>query len=277
MPLPEALDTPVAGAIGDLGHIPLFFVVHRSVCGLLARRTHRPLLAASVLAVAIGVAVEWIQGVVGRDPDVYDVVRDIAGIAASAAGLLAPRWRAARVGFILLTAGALSWAGSHVAREVAIRGRFARMMPLLAGFEGEWELRRWHAKDGTSIRESTAYHADGLRSLRIDAFGGRYPGVAVEQFEPDWRPYRWLEWTVYLPDDRPLDLVVRIDEIGTRRGCTTTVLVSRSGAVCRLDLVRRVAGECGIDLERIGECHFFLDEPRAPRTVYLDRVELVGR
>jgi hypothetical protein len=275
-PLPPVLDTPVAGVIGDMGHIPLFFVVHRSVFELVGRRTRHPEVAATLLGLAIGVGSEWIQGLTGRDPDVYDVLRDALGISASAIGLLAHRSRAARAALVLLTTCVIAWAGWQVADEIAVSGQFDRMMPLLAGFEGDWELRRWHAKEGTSIRESTAYHADGARSLRIDAFGGPYPGVAVEQFEPDWCACRWLEWTVFLPDDRPLELTVRVDEIGTSRGCTSAVLVERSGQVCRLDLVRRVAKACGIDLRRIGECHFFLDEPRTPRTLYLDRVRLVA-
>jgi hypothetical protein len=274
LPVPHALDSRMFGAIADLGHIPLFFLVHRVLRDWWPQQ---PNWTTAAVAVAVGGASELLQALTWRDPALDDFLRDGLGVAVSLVGLLAwdrsPRIRLGyRLGLLLL----LLWGTVTVAREALTMQRLARLMPTLASFENDWELARWRAKGGTVILVSERFHADGEKSLAVRCSAVRYPGVALEGFDADWRSFRWLEWTTFVPDGRPLTLTVRVDQRTGNQGCTWVLPIHSEVQVCRLDLLSLRSGPCSLDLGDIGELHLFLDEPREARTLYIDRVRLVA-
>ena len=82
------------GVSDKIGHVMAFAVIAGSLA-ILRPRWSLPVIACAALA--IGVAVELIQGQVGRDTDVLDVVADMVGIALATFALMsgmAVRFRA---------------------------------------------------------------------------------------------------------------------------------------------------------------------------------------
>jgi hypothetical protein len=237
---------------------------------------------AAALSAAAGLVAELLQTFTTREPSGRDFTLDLAGIALAWSGVVCwRRRRLFRLGHALVVVACAVATGWLIAREVAIRRDLARMMPLLAGFEHSWELDRWHAKPGTTMRRSRADPIRGEWSLEVRCSATEaYPGVSMEDFEEDWRPYRWLEWSARLPSKEPIQLAVRIDDdqgarFGTRY--TTYVATVPSEQVYRIDL-RDVAmnfREHPMNLGRITELHFFLDEPETPHSFILDEVRLV--
>jgi hypothetical protein len=276
VPIPHAMDSALWGRVGDIVHVPLFVLVHLTARDCWQGRSRRPLVASVVTALAIADASELLQFPVGRDPDFADFCSDAMGTALSAGWLLlrgAPvrRWAVYWLAVVLVG----GYHAAVIAREVATVRAARALWPEIADFEGDWQLRRWHAKERTSMRATPEHHADGMCALRVECREGGYPGVAVEEFDADWTGYGALEWTVMLPDSRPLEMSVRIDEIGTNRGCTTRVPIREVQRVVRLNIRHSIGSACQLDWSRIGELHFFLDEPPQPRTFFLDRVRLI--
>jgi hypothetical protein len=276
VPIPRTLDTPVWGRVGDVAHLPLFVLIQLTALDWWRGRTRTPLALSVATSLAIGALSEILQAPVGRDPDVADFCSDAMGTALSAGWLLlrgAPvrRWAVYWLAVVLLG----GYHAAVIAREVATVRAARALWPVIADFEGDWQLRRWHAKERTAMRATPERHADGMCALRVECREGGYPGVAVEEFDADWSRYDALEWTVMLPDGRPLDLSVRIDEIGTNKGCTIRVPIREAQQVVRLNIRDSIGSACQLDWSRIGELHFFLDEPTQPRTFFLDRVRLI--
>jgi hypothetical protein len=276
VPIPQAVDSALWGRVGDIAHVPLFVLVHLTARDWWQERSRRPLVASVVTALAFAAASELLQYPVGRDPDIADFCSDAMGTALSACWLLlrggpVRRWAVYWLAVVLLG----GYHGAVIAREVAIVRAARALWPVIADFEGGWQLRRWHAKERTAMRATAEEHADGIRALRVECREGGYPGVAVEEVDADWSRYDALEWTVMVPDRRPLELSVRIDEVGTNKGCTIRVLIREARQVVRLNIRDSVGCGCQLDWSRIGELHFFLDEPPHPRTFFLDRVRLI--
>jgi hypothetical protein len=131
------------------------------------------------------------------------------------------------------------------------------------------------------MRRTGPGHAGSAWALEVSCSPTTaYPGVSMEDFDSDWRGYRWLEWSLRVPSGEPLELSVRLDDDqgavhGTR--FTEVVRIVPPQELYRIDL-REVAGhfrEHPMNMAAITELHFFLDEPRVERDFSLDEVRLV--
>jgi hypothetical protein len=256
VPLPPALATPLADYAFDFLHplllAAVFLALRVFTLGLGARAEP----VAAVLAAAAGALTEILQAIGARDGSWSDFGFDVLGI--------------------VLVASAL------ITRKERTLDQLQAMMPLLAGFEQAWELDRWHAKPDTQMVRTRRGAIAGGWSLEVSCSNrAPYPGVSIEEFDGDWRPYRWLEWSVRLPSAEPLELSVRLDDDqGARYGTryTSVVRVVPGQQTYRIDL-REVAAHFRahpMNMARVTELHFFLDEPRTPRVFLIDDVRLVA-
>lgn len=282
LPLPAWLDTPLARYAFDFGHAPLFGAAFLALRFLLPWAGPGSDAVPALVASAAGAAIEVVQGLSWRDASWRDLGSDLAGIALAWTGLVCwRRGRAWALGHSAVVAAAVLAAAGLIARHASVLRQLDAMMPLLAGFEHEWELDRWHAKRGTRLARTRESALEGEWSLDVSCSArARYPGVAIEDFAADWRGYRWLEWSVRLPSDEPLELLVRIDDdLGGAYGdrYTEAVRIVPGRQLYRIDL-RQVASRFRahpMNLGRITELHFFLDEPGRARRFLLDGIRLV--
>lgn len=282
VPLPRPLNSPVVRYASDFVHAPLFGVIFLVICRLLRSRFHRPEVLAATLSVTAGGLSEILQLLTSREASVEDFAFDVVGIVLAWSGVACWRRRDAwRLAHAVVVAGCVAAAVLLVARKTAESRDLDAMMPVLAGFERPYELDRWEAKTGTRIRRTAPGHAGSGWALEVRCSASEpWPGVSLEDFDGDWRGYRWLEWSVRLPSGTPLDLAVRIDDDqgavhGTRY--TTYVHIVPSEEVYRIDL-RDVAvyfREHPMNMARVTELHLFLDEPREDSVLSLDEVRLV--
>lgn len=282
VPLPLVLDTPVARYASDFLHAPLFAVLFLAARHLLRPRFRPATVAAATLAAAAGGFSEVLQSFTSRQASARDFAFDLLGIALAWTGILCWRRRVSwRVVHAVVLAGFAVAVVLLVARKASESRELDAMMPLLAGFEKPHELQRWAAKAGTRMQRTAPGHAGTAWALEVSCSGGAtWPGVSLEDFAGDWRGYRWLEWSVHLPSGSPLELAVRLDDDqgsvhGTRYTEYLPIVPSRE--VYRIDL-RKVAAhfrEHPMNMARMTELHFFLDEPRANQRFSLDEVRLV--
>ena len=171
--------------------------------GLRSRWPGSPLrlgLVAWAMAVALGVAIEILQGLTGRSASWHDVLADAAGAGAFLIWESTPRAasRAVRIG--LYSAAAILVAVPSappllVLTDVAMQVRDG---PRLASFESPLELSRWEFQDSRPSR-STSHATEGRWSLRVDMGRGDYPGATLEWPVRDWTGYHvWnsiLTWS----------------------------------------------------------------------------------
>jgi hypothetical protein len=281
-PLPRSLNTPVLRHAFDLAHAPLFAALFLAALRCLKPRVRRPGLLAAGLSVAAAGLSELLQLLMSREASVGDLVLDLLGIAFAWAGVRSwSRARAWRGVYGLAVAACVVAAALSVGLKAVESRELAAMMPLLAGFDRPFELDRWHAKEGTWMGRVSPGHAGSGWALEVRCSGTvAYPGVSMEDFEEDWRGYRWLEWSVTVPSGRPLDLAVRLDDDqGALHGTRYTTLVRAvpPRQTYRIDL-REVAAhfrEHPMNMAAITELHFFLDEPPMDAVFVLDEVRLI--
>jgi hypothetical protein len=279
LPLPASLADPWVKHLLSLGHLPLFAAL-TFFCSILLsswRCGGRVTLAFAAGAVT-AILVELAQGLVPtREPDLHDLAVGVAGCVLGAAAPVAwQRSRAWRFAVVATICAIGVWMTVSVAATRLADRMLDARMPALGTFDTDAELRRWHAKPRTSIRRVRDPRLAGKWSLQVDCRRGEYPGIAVEDFPPDWSRYHALTWRMFLPGDQPIRLAVRIDDdvasAGTR--FTAYLTINPGAGVYRLPFSSGAAMAIPMRFSAIGELHFFLDHPRTDVTFLLADVRL---
>lgn len=273
------------GHFWDLGHVALFF------CGTLLALRAWPALAempagrrwARVLAgaAALGALTEVLQARLSRTPDLDDLWRDLLGSAAALALGSRTLPGVARVPLSGVVALALGAPCLPLARALIDEATARRQFPLLADFEAAGELGRWAGE--AQVARSAEVARTGAQSLRVHLGTERYSGVALRHFPGDWRGFRALRFSLYLPEGPPLDLVCRVHDAAHRgRGQAyadrfnrkISVAVGWNDVEIPLAEVRGAPRGRELDLARVEGVGLFAVSLPEPRVVYLDGVRL---
>lgn len=274
----------------DAVHLPFFaaftfFVAAANPLGLVDRRQR--ITCAGVTALLVAAAVEAIQPATGREESFVDLCNGIFGIALAVAWLHLWRARACAVQLGLLLAGlALAVLTLRPAwREM--RGLFwqSRNFPLLGDFESDDEFRLWitsgddeRRRSPTVLRRSSDHTTRGASSLMVTTAGAPWPGVRLLTGDMSWTGWRTLAFEVFNPGE-PFTLALRIDDAGSRHHAdrfNDAVPLDRGWNHVRvaLDRVERSPAERPLRLQEIRRVLFFIGQPVAPHTFYIDNVRL---
>ncbi|NQU26315.1 MAG: VanZ family protein [Candidatus Nealsonbacteria bacterium] len=284
VPQPDWGRMRMLDAAGDMMHAPVFALFAVVIWKVLRTRgsgsdVRRGLIAFAIVA-GFGAATEVLQGFVGRHPSWLDLSSNLLG---SAAGILwmhratvasAPRRRLAAGAVTLL---AVAWVVPTSTLVDTILQQYE--MPRLASFEHALELSRWRCYESRVARvPEHATHGD--RALRVELYAGIYPGVLLDAPVPDWSAYDELAMDVTLPPDRPLDLVVKIEdemhngETDDRFNRGVRLHPGRQEVRIALSDVAAAPQQRTMDLRRIRRMQIFAADLSATRTFYLDNVRL---
>ncbi|MEJ7638627.1 MAG: VanZ family protein [Singulisphaera sp.] len=273
------------GALSDLAHAPIFgFLTLIILRGLRSRRpgsSLRSSLVAWAMAVALGVAIEILQGLTGRSASWHDVLADASGGGAFLIWASTPRAASRGVRIGLYSAAVILIAVPStppllLLTDVAMQVRDG---PRLASFEGPLELSRWEFQDSRHSR-STSHATEGRWSLRLDMGRGDFPGATLEWPVRDWTGYHDLQFDTYLEPGSGLDLVVKIEDAyydgryGDRYLRTVPLTPGPNRTRIALSEVERVPDGRRLDLGRIRRLQFFTVGPSGPRTLFFDGIRL---
>lgn len=213
-----------AVAIHDFGHVVAFGLVAVLLAIALSshsrptpRRRVATACVAALASVLLGAAVEYLQGILGGNADVWDIVRDAGGAAAAALLLIATS-----PGFAARTSIAISSIAAAIVLAftspavIALRdeARARTQFPALASFERTGELARFGFNSGATGRIVATTNAAGsaIAGLELHLPPGSYPGVSLDYFPRDWSDMRALRLLIVNPAATPLDITVRIDD-----------------------------------------------------------------
>ncbi len=272
-------------ALSDLAHAPIFgFLALLILRRLRSGRTGSPLrssLVAWALAVALGVAIEILQGLTGRSASWHDVLADASGAGAFLTWKSTPRAasRGVRIGLYSAAAVVITLPSVPpllLLTDVAIQVRDG---PRLASFESPLELSRWEFQISRPSR-SRSHATEGRWSLRVDMGRGGYPGATLEWPARDWKSYDELQFDTYLESGAELDLVVKIEDshydgrYGDRFHRTVSLMPGPNRTRIALSEVERAPDGRRLDLGRIRRLQFFTVGPAGPRTLFFDGIRL---
>lgn len=288
----------ILGVIGDAAHAPVFGAL--ALVGLAALHPYggRPSkwsypIAFSV-TVLLGIAVEWIQGQIGRDASWYDVRTDALGAACalSASAVWSARhhkagaaqgWQLVALGAAAATAVMILWPVAEAADAYVHR---IRLFPELAAFEQASD--RYFLKVSSGQAEFTELPPpwqspeDG-HSLRVDLSNGQWPGVALTEPQADWRGFSALRVDLTNPLDEPVEITVRVhdayhDQRYEDRFNRAFLLQPGSRDILRIPVADIVKAPDGrrLDVSRVAGVIIFASDHRATegREIYISRVWL---
>jgi hypothetical protein len=249
---------------------------------------------ALLATVAIGIAIEFLQGLQNRPPSAFDVLSDAAG---AAAGLALWLWwtrprsggDAARVRDVrwvllaILLAGVTFVAWRPLQAAAAYAARAARL-PLLAQFEQTRDLY-FVTPDGTAtgLAELPAPWSQrpGERALRLAFDAAHPPAVQLVEPSPDWRGYSVVAADLTNPGDTEIRLVFRIldathDWTHADRFNLRFVVPPRSRITVRASLaaVESAPANRRMDMARITNVMLFGRDNHAAGELYVARIWL---
>lgn len=274
---PDWLSTPLFRAVWNLGHIAFFGVL------LILIQLRWPLphawqwLCVAVCVLFIGGAVEVAQAFIGREGSWNDIFRNLLG---AGLGLFWGQQANARIWFArtIMSAALLlpAWSVSQVAY---LQYDSVKRFPMLAGFESERELQRWGGRVARVQRHASA----GEYALKIHFSTRQFSGVKFGWYLGDWTPFKQLEFDVYNPDDEPLALTLRINDIehdkqgshyDDRFNSRLLVQPGWNNIVVPLAQVKAAPAAREMRLDQINELGFFTQQLPQERTLYLDNLRL---
>ena len=209
--------------LSNAAHAPVFAAIALLVLRSVRAGGSRGLLRASALAfcvtVALGIAVELVQGTIARDASWGDVWTDALG-AACALGWVNYRERASpgrvRSAGLIVAGLAAAVAISPLAQAAAAYGLRALRMPTVAAFSLPWDryFLEFKSASGAPVGLPPSWaRRDDPPSLGIRIQTSAWPGLTILEPAPDWRGFRSLNLDLTNPGAAPLELTLRIHDL----------------------------------------------------------------
>ncbi len=275
---PDGYSWPVLREFWNLGHF-IFFALP----GLIWQWWKGPAgwrawLALTLVGLVLGAAIEVVQGFIGRDVDVRDVYHDLVGLWLGLAwgALNKHRW-----GLRLLTSALLLPSLYHLVFLAYAQYYQWSQLPLVNSFESRWDLV---FARGEVNRDCTLASA-GQCSLRVRVGEYLYQGGNLEIYGGDWRGHKQLAMDFYNPQQQPLAITVRINDLQHARGAHRNEYADRFNhayvlspgwstlVVPMADLLVAPATR-QMDLTEIYLVQFFTAAPVQPQFIYWDNLRL---
>lgn len=271
----------------DIGHIVYFALL----AGLLSRwRVVAKMSLAGqwtiilTITLLLGVSIELMQHGTARTPDIGDVLRDVTGsLIVLVFGSPGPGLRplslrlSLRLAVLSLSLVQLWPVTKSLIDEAIARHQF----PLLSGFETPFEIDRWTGSARLSI--ATMPSISDSRLLKLSLTTEQYSGAALKYFDGDWASASRLKFSLYNPDESPLQITCRIHDVQHNDGHEEyedrfnrryTLMHGWNHIDIDLDEVKTSPARRSMDMSRIREIQLFVTSLPAPRIIYLDNVRL---
>jgi hypothetical protein len=151
---------------------------------------------------------------------------------------------------------------------------------ILFDFEKEAELDRiqWSCHTLSELTDRHVSH--GARSLKVDMYPSKYPGVTLDLDVHDWRSYKVLQFYVFNPQSEDVMLSVRIDDKKEypSDGDSYKIKYSLTPGVTMIQIpiegLRTNQSERMIDIKNIHRIILYAANPAIRTTLYYDFIRL---
>lgn len=280
--------TLLSESITNLGHVPLFAVVAGMSLWMLDRKKWihaglRTYVLAFAVSAALSLATEFVQDFMpNRSFQKMDIMSDIIGggtflmVAYQYRRELRGRTRAL---LNCITIASLLLVSLPALRATAEELRAAYDFPLIASFETGMEMVRWKTTN-SHIERVTIHSTHGKHSLKVALSPGLYPGINMDYPPVNWHGYGSLSLDAFLEEGRPLELIVRINDLAhngeynDRYNGSLTLRPGQNRIVISLAEVERAPVRRSMDMGRISSLCIFSYELKERRVIYIDNLRL---
>lgn len=279
---PDVLSPMLLKNMWNFGHI-IFFTVF-----MLLIQSFRPLahwhswLGVTLVAIGVGIAIEFVQRFVGRDASWDDVLHNLFGVWL---GLFwgqkptRPVWLLRCISLLLISPAFWLVIYSAMA-DIVMREQF----PLVNSFESRFELAQVHANPhNAKTQQVNSLHTHGTYALQVELGTAKYAGLNLIGPYGDWSGYQFLQMDFYNPEREPLELVLKISDTthdnGTNRfddRFNRKVVLMQGWNHIQVDLndVRRAPRNRVMKMDEISGLALFVMQLTIPRTFYWDNIRL---
>jgi len=265
------------GSALDLGHILFFCLLVLYVNRHINLRRPLAVISLTIIVLIVGGLIELIQLQIGRDGNWLDVYYDLVG---TWIGLVwcHPVTRAVRYARIVIFALTLP-ALLKILLLALLQFQAAQNFPLIADFETRLELYQYHG----TLERSDLVHTHGNYSLQLTLQASEYSGINIGRSYPDWTPYNYLKMDIYIPDDQPLDIVIRVNDIShdlagwkddDRYNYRTRLYPGWNNLTLSIDDIRNGPATRLMDLQKISSIGIFTARLPAARVINIDNIKL---
>lgn len=272
----------------DLGHLGVFFVW--TIAALIASTAfaklslHKQLLVALPAILALGVSVEWMQGILGRSFALSDILNNLLGGGTAIVFASPSRSSITRRGLRAVQAVVLVlvlWQLSPLARVLIDDVIAIQQFPVLSDFETPFEVTRWHSRSRIEIDRQLSRH--GKASLKVPLVTTKYSGAELQHFPSDWRSYEMLRVSIYNASSDPLRLTFSIyDRQHITNGqpysdrFNTTLIFTQGWHDVEIPIREIESGPKGryLDLRQVSAVRIVAVSLKNPRVMYIDNVRL---
>lgn len=198
-------------AVKNLGHILFFFLITLLLQPQCRFGGWRLVTVTSVGVFVAGGLVELVQGGIGREADLHDILRNLVGAWLALAFLSWPDQKPVavwltRVGVVML----LLWELWLVAAIGLQQWQVTRQMPQLYNFATTSMHMFWSGNVQRSTRFADS--VDGQYSLKVNIGTEKYSGASLNNLASDWSHYQNLAVTLFNPEQTPLTMVLRLND-----------------------------------------------------------------
>ncbi len=270
-------------ALWNLGHViyfALFTLVALKIPFIRRMDVLQQYALVLLATTGIGLTIEMIQYISGRSAEVMDVALDILG------SLLVFAFRQTRLssdypGYwvmfksLIVLLGFLSlWPFvSALIDERHAQSQF----PVLSDFSSRLEANRW---SGYAQAHYVSRIAGVSGVLKINFVAREYAQLKLNYFEPDWSHFQKLRITLYNPEEQPLQITVRANDLkhkhkkSDRFNRRVWVKQGWNTIEILLDDIKTAPKEREMDLKNMVGFSLFTVALQQTRTLYLKSVVL---
>ncbi len=279
---PDASSSILLKNSWNFGHIIFFAVL------LLLIQLFRPFIGwrqwlwVTLVAVVMGITIEFIQHFVGRDFSLADVLHNVFGVWLGLFWGQKPTRLIWLLRFlcVLFIAPALWLVVDSAVAHLTLRNQF----PQLNSFESRHEWRHLQKNNAqVKIHQTDRLYTQGTHAAQITLATQPYSGVSLVGNYGDWSGYSVLMMDLYNPASEPLALVVRISDYQHDHGDNKfddrfnhriTLLQGWNSVRIDLNDVRTAPSGRVMHMNEIGDMTIFAAQLTEPRVFYWDNVKL---
>ena len=279
---PDVFSSTFLKNVWNFGHI-IFFTVF-----MLMIQSFKPLvhwqqwLLVTLIAIALGATIEFIQHFVGRNASVDDVLHNLFGVWLGLFWGQKPTTRIWVFRFISILLVAPSF---WLVVDSGMANLFMRhQFPQVNSFESRYEMQQIQANLAqVKLQQTPSIQTHGKQSLQIVLSTHKYAGLSLLGPCGDWGNYKVIVMDFYNPDATPLELVIRISDLVHDRGThqfddrfNRRMVLMQGWNQVQIDLedVRTAPRHRTMLMNEISNLTVFAMQLSEPRQFYWDNVRL---
>lgn len=279
---PGVFSSTLVNAVWNFGHIVFFTVLMLLVQSFVPLVRWQQWLLVTLIALVVGVLIEYIQHFIGREASADDVLHNMFGIwlglfwGQKATPLV---WLMRGLSVVLL-APALWFVAQLAVADVVMRYQF----PLINSFESRYELQQIHTHSViAATRQVDSLSVHGEHSLHVTLNAQKYAGFRLVGPYGDWSGYTFLEMDFYNPDSEPLDLTLKISDrthdegvnkFADRFNQRLHLLSGWNKVRIAVNDIRDAPQNRQMNMDEISGLAIFAEQLHRPRQFYWDNIHL---